>query len=1117
MLAVFVLSAGMLWAQPRRFKTVNIGPMRAWLTQGGMQLRPTAAVADRVLVRMAPGVQMQTAENAVGRVRGRLRKHVGQGLYVVDLPEGTDVLAAAAQLRQQPGVLDAEPDMIVYPALVPNDPQYPNQWHHPVIHSPEGWDAQTGVGSNVVIAIVDSGCDLDHPDLAGRIWVNPGEIPGNGLDDDANGFVDDVNGWDFTEGNNDPSPSPDGVGGDADASHGTLVGGTAAATGNEGYGVAGVTWGARIMPVQVFPADGGGSVSDVVAAINYAVANGAKIVNLSIGGGWTTSFTAPITAAYDAGVLVVVAGGNSGDELTNSSSTWESPVCNDGQSSSQTPSPSLNHAFGVGATDRNDRLSWYSNYDGSSGSFIDVVGPGDAIYGPLYVDPQGRWGFNQNWGTNSGTSFSCPMAAGLAALLLAQSPGLTPTQLMTAIKNGADNIDALNPGYAGKLGAGRLNVARALGVPVAPAPPTNLTAIDTPGDNGGSVTLAWLKSADDGGGANTVTSYLVYRKTTGDFSLLDTLPAGSTGYVDDSTTDGTNYTYKVGASDGTRVGESALAGPVQSRNDSTPPLAQNVQAVDRPNDAGGAILVGWDPYAAPPDFAEFRVYRSTNSFTSTVGMTPLATIPSASETLYEDTAVVDGTNYYYAVGTRDTAGNEVKTLSSYGPVQSFSNGMVQFAAGLYLFASPVVPADYDPATLFGLAPGSFLYARWLPADNHYVSDSGARPLPEPLRLGLGRGSWVRLTQQVMFSPEGATAPAGDFPIELTPGWHQLGNPFFAELDYGQSTVLYNGNAMDLATADGQGVMAAFAWTYDPGTQNYVLVYPPIGGQTRKIQPWQGFWVTVYKACRLTLMRPLGAQISSAGVTRPAGGQTQAADWSVDWSFALRVSSGAALDSECYVGAAGREILGPKPPAANDAPVLTVTAPGEHRDGNYAVSLAQSGQTNIIWSLKVANLRPGQMVELRTPDLSRLPRGTVAMLEDPATGQSVYLRTVGRYAFTPRSGETERTLRLTVSPRTAQALAIQSLTAQALTSGRGAQVMFTLSSPATCSATVLNIAGRTVRTVEQGKPRTAGNQTVLWDGRNQTGATAPPGMYLLQVTAEAETGEKVRAISPLRLQ
>jgi subtilisin family serine protease len=340
------------WAGPAKGpKTVVVGPPEAVRTAHGVMLRPTVAVADRVLVRLTPTVQTSAAESAVSRVQGRFGRRLCRGTYVVELPAGSDVVAAAAALRGQPGVLVAEPDVLVYPALVPDDPQYSQQYHLPLISAPQAWNIATG-SSSVVIAIIDSGVDLDHPDLAGKIWVNTDEVPGNGRDDDHNGYVDDWRGWDFDGNNNDPNPSPDGVdddgkyGADDEAGHGTLVAGIAAAVGNDGYGTAGLDWRAQIMVLQVFPDDGGAETSTVLEAINYATANGAHIINLSIGASYIEAFTDPITQAYEAGVLVVSAGGNSSKELTNSRSSWKSPVCNDGDDVF-----TENHVLGVGVID----------------------------------------------------------------------------------------------------------------------------------------------------------------------------------------------------------------------------------------------------------------------------------------------------------------------------------------------------------------------------------------------------------------------------------------------------------------------------------------------------------------------------------------------------------------------------------------------------------------------------------------------------------------------------------------------------------------------------------------------------------------------------------------------
>lgn len=1116
MLLLWLMPVLAAWAAPERLKTVPVGPVRAIKTPHGTKLRPSEAVAQRVLVRLAPLVAPQAAQDAVSRVKGRYGKSLGHGMYVVDLPVGADVVSAAAAMRAQPGVLNAEPDLITYPAFIPNDPQYPNQYHHPLIQTPAAWDITRG-SSDVIIAVVDSGVDTQHPDLSGRIWVNTGEIAGNGRDDDGNGYVDDWQGWDFYDENNNPRPSPDGrdddYNGEPDdqAAHGTLVAGLAAATGNEGFGTAGVSWGCRVMALQVFPADGGTAVSTVVEAINYAVANGADIINLSIGGGYTDMFTPPINAAYNAGILVVSAAGNSGEALGDSRTTWESPVCNDGDDPF-----TQNHVLGVAATDRYDRIAWYSNYDVSSASFVEIAAPGEGIYGPSPYFPSIP-GFNSYFGTNSGTSFSCPMVSGLAALLKSRNPSATPTELIAAIQSTGDNLDTANPGYVGMLGGGRLNCARALGAQLPPATVLSLAAVDTAGDNGGSITLSWRKSPDDVTGTEKVITYQVFRKqaASGSFSQVATLPAGTELYVDSGVTDGQDYYYQLRTSDGTLTSDPVEVGPVQSRNDQPPPVITGLSAVDRPDDNGGAVVLQWASYAAPADFQSFAIYRSSYPFTSTLGMVPIITLTDGTRTSYTDASVSDAVDYYYAVGVRDTAGNETRSAQVVGPVQSFSNGVVSFPAGLHLLSTPTVPADGDPATLFGLPAGSFPFARWSPSDGAYLYDAGPRPLAQQLQLGLGRGYWVKFDQPVVVSAEGLSAPAGDFEILLTPGWHQIGNPFFSAIDFAEATVQYDGATYDLISADGKGILAAFCWTYDSDANTYSLIYPPIGEDRRWLQPWQGMWVLAYKECVLTLARPLGTLSAGATGMRTAAARPARVDpLKVDWSVALRVQAGSARDSECFVGAASRELLLPGPPPAQDAPRLTIAPPGTQRAGGYAVSLAPTGQTNIIWRMKIENLRPGQTVELTAPDLSRLPTAAVAVLEDLSTRQTVYLRTVRKYAFMPREGETERSFELSV-PRSTSSLALQAVTAQAAPAG-GAAISFTLSSPAACTVAVMNMAGRTVRILEEGKARPAGNNTLLWDGRSALGTKVPAGMYLLQVSANGPSGQNVRAMSTLRL-
>ena len=1107
-------------AAPLREKLVTLGPPRVVSAAGKVRVQPRVAVADRIVVELSAPLRGVGKVSLSGKTEGTYGRHLGRNMYVMDLPAGTDVVAAAAAMRGRPGVLAAAPDTLMYPALVPNDPHYSDQYHLPQIQAPLGWGVTTG-SPNVVIAIIDSGVYLAHPDLAPNIWTNPGEIAGNGKDDDNNGFVDDVHGWDFYDNNNDPNPSPNGRdddgNGEADeeVNHGTLVAGTAAAAGNDGYGCAGVAWGCKIMPIQVFPDDGGTPVSNVVAGINYAVANHANVINLSIGGGYTDLFTAPITAAYNAGVVVVCAAGNDGQALTDSESTWESPVCNEGD-----PLLHNNHLIGVGAVDRYDRKASYSNFDSSHSHFVDIMAPGDAIYGDAAYFPDFP-AFTSYFQTNSGTSFSSPIIAGLVALLISHNPPATPSagyvdDIISLIDSSGDNIDSLNAGYVGKLGGGRINCARALGVPVPPAAAQDLAAADTTGDDGGSITVTWIKSPDDGGGSGKVASYTLFRRTgaSGTFAKVAVLAKGTESYVDTAVTDGTDYYYKLRTSDGTLTSDTAIVGPAQSRNDQPPTAVSGMVAYDRPNDTGKAIVITWSAYTAPADFQQFAIYRSTSDFATTAALTPIAFVTNTAVVSYTDTTVSDGVDYYYAVGVRDTAGNELRTLRAFGPVQSFSNDAIVFPAGLQLLGPATVPADSDPATLFGLTAGSFPYAVWSPTDSAYVYDTGQRPLSAALQLELGRGFWVKFASPVTVRPVGSSAPAGDFNIDLTPGWHQLANPFFAPINFADAAVTYQGATMDLASADSLAVLAAVAWLHDSSSQSYVLAYPPLDSQTTLIPAWRGFWVLCHKACTLTISRPLsGASVATASARAVRKSSVAAAK--VDWTITLRVSSAAGADSACYAGIASRALTLAKPPPAGDAPVLTMGAGNASEAGAYAVSLAQSTASSVIWKMQIKNLKPGQPVSVTAPDLSHLPAQSTAVLEDLVTGETLYLRTSSGYVFTPRAGETARQFSLTVTPRGAAGLQVQTLSAQASRSG-GAEVSFTLSASAACTVSVRNIAGREVRRVEEEKLHPAGSNTVLWDGRNQVGARVPRGMYLLQLTAKTTTGQSVTAIRRLNL-
>jgi subtilisin family serine protease len=353
--------------------------------------------------------------------------------------------------------------------FIPNDPNFTQQWHHregtqPTqdndIDSPAGWDVQTG-DPDVKIAIFDTGVLWSHPDLRAQIWVNPGEdLDGdgvvydagdtNGIDDDGNGFVDDLIGWDFVaSGSGCDSPGgEDCVGTDNDPrdfhGHGTHVAGIAAAATNNlvhGAGVAGGRYpfqrGCVIMPCRVGyqTPDGRGAVpTDYVGqAVNYAVANGALVGNLSAGAGFSSILSAALDNAFANGFIFTKSAGNDNQSVPDAFDDYWSTIA-------------------VAATNASDTKAGFSDY----GVWVDLSAPGDIIYSTL-----GEGGV-PGFGAYSGTSMSAPVVAGCAALLYANNPSFTKTQIENTLFNTADNIDPLNPLYANMLGHGRVNIGAAL-------------------------------------------------------------------------------------------------------------------------------------------------------------------------------------------------------------------------------------------------------------------------------------------------------------------------------------------------------------------------------------------------------------------------------------------------------------------------------------------------------------------------------------------------------------------------------------------------------------------------------------------------------------------------------
>lgn len=368
------------------------------------------------------------------------------------------VSADCATIRTHIGdpSLLCQPNFVYTASVIPNDTNYSSLYGMGKIDAPEAWETNTG-SQDIVVAVVDTGIDYTHPDLAANIWTNPGEKSGNGIDDDGNGYIDDIYGYDFYNEDSDPYDDND---------HGTHCAGTIGAVGNNGQGVVGVSWNVSLMGLKFLGASGSGTTFDAIRAIDYAIDNGARVINASFGGGgYDAALEDAVQRAADEGVLFVAAAGNDG---TNNDTFPSYPA-----------SFPVNYLLSVAATDGTDSLTWFSNYGSTS---VDVAAPGSAIRSTV---PGGGY---QSF---SGTSMAAPHVAGLAALLLAENPSLTLSQLWDAIFSTVDTISD----SAFLASGGRINAANAISLMTPPqegiAPPSEDSedppALSSPGDDDSAV------------------------------------------------------------------------------------------------------------------------------------------------------------------------------------------------------------------------------------------------------------------------------------------------------------------------------------------------------------------------------------------------------------------------------------------------------------------------------------------------------------------------------------------------------------------------------------------------------------------------------------------------------
>ncbi|MBK8574248.1 MAG: S8 family serine peptidase [Elusimicrobia bacterium] len=433
---------------------------------------------------------------------------------VLELAPGAELSQALSEYRSNPNVEWAEPVRVFRIQGVPNDPAYPGLWGMAKIQAPSAWDMAQGNG--VVVAVVDTGVDHTHPDLASNIWSNPGEITGNGIDDDGNGYVDDVRGWNFVANTNSISDGH---------SHGTHVSGTIAAVGNNGVGVIGVAPSAHVMAIKGLDDDGSGYDVDLAQGIVYAADNGADVINMSWGG---TGDSPVIEEAIRRvlGVVLVAAAGNSAIDA------------------SQFLPAKYDSVVTVSAFNSADVMASFSNF----GAKIDVAAPGVGIQSTV---PGGYYS------SYNGTSMACPHVAGLAALLLSQHPSLTNEQVRQAIRQSADDVGAA--GFDTQSGFGRINAFKTLQAKTFPnvtitsphqfAPVGNV--VDVRGSADGTAISS--RRLDYGSGGSPSSFYPIGTASTGSVTngslgLWNTgaLPEGLyTLRLTATDAEGTNVTFKV--------------------------------------------------------------------------------------------------------------------------------------------------------------------------------------------------------------------------------------------------------------------------------------------------------------------------------------------------------------------------------------------------------------------------------------------------------------------------------------------------------------------------------------------------------------------------------------------
>ena len=437
---------------------------------------------DHILVKFKSNVGQAKRQEVMARHKLSEKSEIPQiGVKLMKISEDDTPEEVVDRLnsKDKDSIEFAEPDYLIEPSAIPNDPYYSYQWHLPKIGAPAAWDNTVGT-SSVIVAILDTGVDCTHPDLAAHC----------------------VPGWNFYDNNSDTTDV---------YGHGTAVAGTVAAVGNNALGVASLSWNSSIMPVRISDATGWATFSTIANGLTYAADHGARVANNSYASWQSSSVLSAAQYFQSKGGVTTISAGN---ESTVYASTPLSP-----------------YALVMSATDSNDAMASWSN----TGTLIALASPGVSIYLPTRGGGYGSW---------SGTSFSAPIVAGVAALMISVNPSLSAKNVQTLMEQNADDLGPV--GWDPQYGYGRVNAARAVAAaasfvnpPTDTIPPTIPTNLTGRAGDATHIYLSWYPSTDN----VDVTGYKVYRNG----SLVATV--SSTNYTDSSVVGTTTYTYTVAAVD----------------------------------------------------------------------------------------------------------------------------------------------------------------------------------------------------------------------------------------------------------------------------------------------------------------------------------------------------------------------------------------------------------------------------------------------------------------------------------------------------------------------------------------------------------------------------------------